>query len=120
MKKIRFKQHLGDPGRLPTNKEHYNFKWLETGCDVLFSVCRQGNGASCHFTSDKAGMKKIKQGINEFVDFVFWMFPWCDMIIAKIRLKKVKSIVKKCGFKKALKSNTNLSIYVRKRSWAIS
>lgn len=114
----KFKQIIGDTGRLPTDKNHLNFKWLEPDCNVLFSVTRQGDGASCHFTSDTAGMKKIKQAINEFCSFVFDLFPWCKMIIAKIKMKKVKSIVEKCGFKKVLDSDIdNISIYVRRKLW---
>jgi hypothetical protein len=112
---IRFKQYSGNTGRLPTNRNHYNFIWLEKGCNVLFSVTRQGNGASCHFSSDKAGMKRIKQAIKEFCEFVFWMFDWCELIFAKVELKKVKTIIKKCGFKKVLKSNTNKAVYALSR-----
>ena len=109
---MRFKLYSGDLMGLATNENHLNFRWSEPGCKVLFSVARQGNGASCHFASDKAGMKKIKQAINEFCEFVFFIFPWCEMVIAKTEIKKVKSIIKKCGFKKAFKVN-NVSAYVR-------
>lgn len=113
--KHKFMPYTGDLMGLPTDKNHINFLWKEKGCKVLFSVTRQGNGASCHFASDKAGMVKIKQAINEFCDFVFWMFDWCELILAKIEIKKIKTLVKKCGFKKILKSNTNLAVYALKR-----
>ena len=109
---MRFKLYSGDLMGLPTNDKHFNFRWLEPGCKVLFSVCRQGNAASCHFASDKPGMKKIVQAINEFCEFVFWMFDWCEMILAKTGIKKVKAIIKKCRFKKVFKIN-NVSAYVR-------
>ena len=113
---MRFKQITGDTGLLPTDENHLNFKWLEPDCNVLFSVSRLGNGASCHFTSDHAGMKKIKRAINEFVIFVFWSFDWCTMIIAKIKLKKVEEIVTQCNFKKLIVAN-EISVFIREKSW---
>lgn len=111
----KFMPYTGDLMGLPTNEHHINFLWCEPGCKVLFSVAKQGDAASCHFASDKAGMKKIKRGIKEFCDFVFELFPWCKAIIAKVEIKKVKSIIKTCGFVKVMGSNTNKSIYALER-----
>ena len=118
---MKFMQYTGDLMGLPTDKNHLNFLWIEPSCKVLFSVSRQGNGASCHFASDKAGMKKIKRAIKDFCEFVFDLFPWCEMVFAKVEMKKVKSIIKKLGFIKILKSNTNKSVYIKQRgdSWAL-
>ncbi len=76
-------------------------------------MARQGNAASCHFASDKQGMKLIKEAINEFVAFVFENYQWCEMILAKIKLDKVKKIVVACGFMWAL-TTRNYTLYVRK------
>jgi len=111
---IRFKQYAGDTGRLPTNDKHLNFLWIEPDCFVLFSVSRKGNAASCHFTSDKPGMEKIRQAINEFVDFVFSEFLWCEMIFAKIRLEKVRKIIRTCGFIWTL-STKKYDLYTRRK-----
>ena len=99
---------------MPTDENHLNFRWIEPGCKVLFSVSRQGNGASCHFASDKPGMQKIKQAIFEFICFVFWMFDWCEMIIAKVKLDKVKKIVEECGLEKIIETK-KCSVYIFKR-----
>ncbi len=71
---MRFKLYSGDLIGLPTNENHLNFRWSEPGCKVLFSVARQGNGASCHFASDKAGMKKINKLLTSFVSLCFLYF----------------------------------------------
>lgn len=110
---LKFKPYSGDLIGLPTSENHLNFRWNESNCKVLFSVCRQGNGASCHFASDKKGMIKINCAINEFCEFVFWMFDWCEMIIAKVKIKKVEAIIKRCEFKKIYDSDVN--VYIRKR-----
>jgi len=115
--KIKFILYAGDLIGLPTSKNHLNFRWTEPNCKVLFSVCRQGNGASCHFASDKRGIFKIKRAINEFCEFVFWMFNWCEMIIAKVKGNKVGLILERCGFTKILDGKIN--VYIRERSWAL-
>ena len=112
--KLKFMPYSGDLIGLPTSKDHLNFRWNKPDCKVLFSVCRQGNGASCHFASDKKGVFKINCAINEFCEFVFWMFDWCEMIIAKVNIKKVEAIIKRCEFKKIYDSDVN--VYIRKRS----
>ena len=100
---------------LPTNENHLNFLWCDPGCKVLFSVARQGRAASCHFASDKVGMTKIKRAIKEFCKFIFGLFDWCSVIIAKVEIKKVKSIIKTLGFVKVVGSNTEKSIYALER-----
>jgi hypothetical protein len=109
---MRFLPYSGDLIKLPTSENHLIFRWVEPDCKVLFSVCRQGNGASCHFASDKKGIFKIKRAINEFCEFVF---DWCEMIIAKVMLNKIGLILEKCGFKKIVDGKIN--IYIRKKSW---
>lgn len=99
---------------LPTNENHLNFRWCEPGCKVLFSVCQQGSAASCHFASDKPGMKKIIKAINEFCEFVFWMFDWCKIIMAKINIRKIENIVIKCGFYELIRTK-GVSVYIKER-----
>jgi len=116
LKLSNFYLYSGDLIGLPTDENHLNFRWAEPRCKVLFSVSRQGNGASCHFASDKAGMMKIRTAINEFCEFVFDIFPWCEMIIAKIKLQKVVNLVKRCGFEKLISAN-GLHVYIRRKLW---
>jgi len=101
---------------LPTSKNHLNFRWIEPDCKVLFSVCRQGNGASCHFASNKKGIFKIKRAINEFCEFVFWMFDWCEMIIAKTT-PKIGRLLERCGFKKVI--DGKITVYIKEKSWVL-
>ena len=110
---MKFIPYTGDLMGLPTSENHLNFRWTEPGCKVLFSTCRQGNAASCHFASDKRGIFKIRRAINEFCEFVFWMFDWCEFVMAKVMLKKVGPIIERCGFKKIV--NGKVNIYVRNR-----
>jgi len=112
---MRFMPYAGDLIGLPTSENHINFRWAEPNCKVLFSVCRQGNGASIHIAADKKGVFKIRRAINEFCEFVFYLFDWCEMIIGKITPKKLGLIVERCGFEKII--NGKVNVYIRKRQW---
>ena len=110
---MKFIPYIGDLMGLPTSENHLNFRWSEPDCKVLFSTCRQGNAASCHFASDKRGIFKIKRAINEFCEFVFWLFDWCEMIMAKVKSEKIERLLKRCGFKKIF--NGKINVYIRNR-----
>jgi hypothetical protein len=101
---------------LPTNKNHLNFKLIDSECKFLFSITRQGNAASCHFAANKKSMKNIIEIIKNAIKFIFDYFEWCTMIIAKIKLKKIERIVKDCGFKKILNTDQG-PIYIRIKEW---
>ena len=111
---VRFKPYSGDLIGLPTSDNHLSFRWIEPSCKILFSVCRQGNAASCHLATDKKGLRKLKQAINEYCDFVFWLFDWCKMIIGKVEKDSIGRILKKCSFK-LLGNSGKVTIYVRAR-----
>lgn len=112
---IRFKPYEGDLIGLPTSDNHLNFRWIEPKCKVLFSVCQQGNGASIHFASDKKGLRKLKQAINEFCDFCFYLFDWCEMIIGKIQIPSVERLVVKCGFGFLGNFDNNIRVWVKEK-----
>jgi len=94
---VRFEPYSGDLMGLKTNENHLVFKWKGPGT-VLFSVSRRGDAASCHFASDKKGMRSLKTAIDEFVKFVFWLFDWCTMVIAQVEKPSVGRLIAKCGF----------------------
>ena len=112
----RFVPYYGpDAEKLPTDKNHLQFKWTEPGVNVCASITRLGNGAPCHFTADWGGVCKLEQAINEFCEFVFCVFPWCTMIMSKTNRKSVIDLIKKCGFElvKQLEDGDFLHILTR-------
>lgn len=111
---LRFAIINTSPQKLPTDINHLNFRWLGKGCNIMFSVARQGNAASCHFSSDRKGLRKLKQAINEWCEFVFWMFDWCEMIIGKVEKENISKLLKECDFKLCGKAD-NVLAYVRLR-----
>jgi len=112
--KIKFLSYNGDLIGLTVNKNYLIFRWTEPNCKVLFSVCRQGNGASCHFASDKKGVFKIKRAINEWCEFVFWLFDRAELIFAKVNHKSVAKLIARCGFI-MIYSKNDKSIWIRCR-----
>ena len=93
-----FSEYNGDLMGLYSNENHIVYRWNDETCKILFSVCRQGNGAVCNFASDKKGLRKLKIAIKEWISFIFDNFQWCEMVLAEVKLNSVKKLVKKFGF----------------------
>jgi len=80
MQTIRFIPYTGETGDLTTNENHLVFKWIEPNTEILFSVTKKQDAAQCHLLCSK-GVKRLKEACREFVDFVFYLFDWCKMIL---------------------------------------
>lgn len=86
---------------LCANQNHLVFEWRPPSGSVgriLFSVARKGAAAVCHFASDKLGLRYVKAAADEFVQFVFWLFPWCKMVLACVNKASVARLIQKIGF----------------------
>lgn len=108
-----FSNYDGDLIGLATNENHLVYRWDYPGCKILFSVTRMGGGASCHFASDKAGLRHLKTAINEFCAFVFKAYKWCKMIIANVKRLSTRRFLSKLGFIPVMEYNDHL-IMVRR------
>lgn len=95
---LEFIPYDGDLMGLAVNENHLVFRWNRPDCKVLFSVTRRGNAASCHFASDSNGLRHIKEGITAFVNYVFWLYDWCTMVIAQVSRPSVGRLIEKVGF----------------------
>ena len=99
---------------LLVNENHLAFKWNRSDCEVFFSATRHGLGMSCHFSSDKRGLRHIRQAIGEFIDYVFEFYPWCKMILCITNRPSVVRIVEDFGFQHVM-TNNGCMAYMRKR-----
>jgi hypothetical protein len=115
---IRFMPYYGKVDSVERQENYLNFIWAEPDCTVIYSVTRQGNGATSHFTSDKRGLRKLEQALNEWCEFCFWLFDWCEMVIAKIDKSSIKKLAERCGFEH-VKSQGNRSLYIRRPKWVL-
>jgi len=109
----KFEPYTKDTGDLRTSENYLNWRWINPDCNIIFSVTRQGNSAVCHFTSDKVGLRKLEQAVNDWCEFCFWLFDWCTMIIGIIEKPSVKRLAEKCGFDYVI-SFGNKTIYARR------
>ena len=94
---IKFVPYSGYLMGLPTTENHLVFRYIGEG-KILFSVTRQGDAASCHFASDKKGLKSVKTACDEFVKFCFWLFPWCKMCLAHIKPGGIARMIERIEF----------------------
>lgn len=101
---------------LCTNENHAVFVWHGPG-KVLFSVTQQGKAASCHFASDKKGLRHLKQAIDEFVQFVFCSLKSVTMVLAQVSKPSVGKLIEKLDFK-PVTDTQGFTVYMRLRQWA--
>lgn len=113
---LKYAIYTGKTGELRTSENHYNFKWLNEDCHILFSVTQQGKAMVCHFTSDKAGLRKLKQALNEWCEFCFWLFKECDIIVGIIEKPSVFRLAINCNFEH-IASFGNKQVCIRRKSW---
>jgi len=107
-----FIPYQGDLMGLYADENHLVFRCACCPGKILFSVSRRGDAASCHFASDKAGLRHIKVAIERFFSFLLWLFEWCRMVLAPVKKGSVARIVRKLGFRMIAKSG-NTEIYMR-------
>lgn len=98
---------------LHADENYLVFRWNGTG-KVLFSVAQRGDALVCHFASNKEGLKHLKEACSEFVNFCFFCFPWCKMLMTDINKQSVARMVEKIGFVPVAQT-TNGQLYVRER-----
>lgn len=110
---LAFDLHTGDTGDLYTSDNYLNFRWHNPDCNILFSATQQGNAIISHFSSDKPGLRKLEQALNDWCEFCFYLFRQCEMIIGIIERKSVIRLAEKCGFKQ-IASFGNKKIYARR------
>lgn len=98
----KFRLYFGDLIGLPTNENHLNFRWidksLKPGMVVLFSCAKMGKAMSCHYANRGASYQQVKKAMKDFEKFIFSGWPECEMILAKVKNKRVADRLVKFGF----------------------
>lgn len=97
--------YSGELNGLYVTDTHLVYRWDNDSCKVLFSMTRHGNAMSCHFYSDKIGLRKLREAFEDATNFIKKNFKWCEMILANIALKSVERLVKKLLFVHVANSN---------------
>lgn len=81
---------------------------------VIFSFAQRGKSISAHFASNKEGLRHIKQAIDDFCEWIFYICEWCTMILAVIKSKRlsVVRLVEKLDFSYVMTADDHI-IYAR-------
>lgn len=96
--RLEFLPYDGDLMGLAVTPNHVVFRWNVDFCTILFSMTQQGRSANCHFASDKAGLRHLKEAIDKFVRFVFLHMDSCKMVIANTGKPSIGRLISKVGF----------------------
>lgn len=107
-----------DPNKngLIHNQNHVVYRWDRNDCNVYFSVTKLDNVISAHFSSDKEGLKLMKDAIEECFEFLMDEYKWCEKIAGLVKRESVGRLIEKCGFvKKAYNEEQDIHIYERER-----
>lgn len=107
---IEFVPYGGPLMGLLVDENHLVFKW--TKANVLFSVSRRGNAASCHFAADKRSLRLLREAMNSFAEHVFWWFDWCTMVIAQVKRPSVGRLIQSIGFLEVAQVD-DITVYAR-------
>lgn len=110
---LKFSLYIGDTGDLRTSDNHLNFRWNNPDCNILFSATQQGNAVVSHLSSDKPGLRKLEQALNDWCDFCFYLFDKCEMIIGVIERRSIRKLAERCCFK-LVASFGNKKVYARR------
>jgi hypothetical protein len=99
---------------LPCNGDYLIYRWDRPDCRVYFSVAQKGYAMTAHFSSDKAGLRRLKTAIPLFCNYIFKHFNWCQMIFAIIGPRSIARLCEQCNFEHLL-TNDRATVMVRYR-----
>lgn len=110
--RLNYIPYYGNTYGLAKDTNHINFRWNRPGCKVLFSAGQAGSTVITHVYSDGKG--DFVEALNDWVEFVFWIWDWCKMIIGAVTVPKVTELaVEHCGFI-LVKSKDGVDLIVRR------
>jgi hypothetical protein len=114
---LKFDIYIGDTGNLATSENYLNFRWKNPDCNILFSATRRGNAVLSHLSSDKLGLRKLEQALNEWCEFCFYIYEWCEFIVGVIERPSIRRLAERCGFVYLADDKIGKrKIYIRRKS----
>ena len=111
---VKFIPYTGDLMGLLADESYAVFRYMHENCKILVSISKRGEAANCHFASDRNGLRLMKIAIEDWCDFCFWLFDWCDAVMAIVTRPSVGRLCEKTGFDHQLTIDGK-RIYVRCR-----
>ena len=83
---------------LVINSNHRVYEWSKNGYRVYFSATRHGDAMSIHLAANRESRRCLRIAVNDFCDYIFDQFKWCEVILGAIVPASVVNLAKKCGF----------------------
>lgn len=81
---------------------------------IVFSYAQKGQAITLHFACPPESLRDLRNGLNQFCDWLFYAYPWCRMIFGFINKPSVERMVVKIGFDKLMEIDEG-AIYIRLR-----
>lgn len=97
---------------VPVIPECLVVEWTQDGKRVVFSFAQMGKGITMHFAAQTQSLRVLKQAVNDFVEWLFWAYDWCEMVFGVIGRRSIEKLMIKCGFTR-LGEQHGYQIYVR-------
>jgi hypothetical protein len=82
--------HIGDAYRV--------YEWSKNGYQVFFSATSHDNTIAIHLAAPQDSKRCLRLAVNEFVDYLFNEFEWCEVVMGAVVPVSVVNLAKKCGF----------------------
>lgn len=109
----KFKLAKGNLMGVANSDNNYVVRWQgDNESKILFSFAKRGNAISAHFASDKKGLRYLKEAIDDFCNWAFFVFSWCTMVLAFVNKPSVGRLITKCGFNEIATHKQSI-IYMR-------
>ena len=81
---------------------------------IFFTFSQRGKAISAHFSASRKDLREIRGAIENFINWIYTIYPWCEMIMATITKPSVKRLVERIGFDHVCDAEGK-SVYVRAR-----
>jgi hypothetical protein len=83
---------------LAINSNHRVYEWSNNGYTVYFSATSHGDAMAIHLAANSDSRRCLRLAVNEFCEYIFDQYKWCDVILGAIVSASVVNLAKKCGF----------------------
>lgn len=74
------------------------YEWSKNGYTVYFSATTLGKALSIHLAAPVDSRRCLRQAVNDYIEYLFDTYEWCDVVIGAIVPTSVVNLAKKCGF----------------------
>lgn len=86
------------PNGLYATDNHILLEWSDGERQVYFSAAQQGQAMTVHIAAKGKNKLALREAVEDFIDYIFTNYTWCDVVIGAITKPSVVNLANKCGF----------------------